>query len=133
MQAHIHRAAYDWGMSRGPKPSKPAPFFGQRLAAFRTAKSLSQAQLGEALGMTRDLVAYYERAAKNPSLDQVKRIADFFGVTVGEMLKDSAPRAAAKPGPVSHLEQLAARAAKLPRAEQRAAIKMLEGLLAETT
>jgi len=64
-----------------------------------------------------------------PSLDQVKRIAEFFGVTVGEMLKDTAPRAAAKPGPASRLEQLAARAAKLPRAEQKAAIKMLEGLL----
>ena len=116
-------------MSRGPKPSKPAPYFGQRLAAFRGAKGLSQAALGEALGMKRDLVAYYERAAKNPSLDQVKRIAEFFGVTVGEMLKDTAPRAAAKPGPASRLEQLATRAAKLPRAEQKAAIKMLEGLL----
>ncbi|MGH8020914.1 MAG: helix-turn-helix domain-containing protein [Opitutaceae bacterium] len=116
-------------MPRGPKPSKPAPFFGQRLAAFRTAKGLSQAQLGEELGMTRDLVAYYERAAKNPSLDQVKRLADFFGVTVGEMLKDSSPRVATKPGPVSRLEELAAKAAKMPRADQRAAIKMLEGLL----
>lgn len=129
MQAHITRVPYDWGMSRGPKPSKPAPFFGQRLAAFRTAKGLSQAQLGEELGMSRDLIAYYERAAQNPSLEQVKRIADFFGVTVGEMLKDNPTRVAAKPGPISRLEELAAKAAKLPRADQRAAIKMLEGLL----
>jgi len=133
MQAHIPIASYDWGMPRGPKPSKPAPFFGQRLAAFRTAKGLSQAQLGQELGMTRDLIAYYERSAQNPSIDQVKRIADFFGVTVGEMLKDTAPRATAKPGPVSRLEQLAAQATKLPRADQRAAIKMLEGLLAHTS
>jgi transcriptional regulator with XRE-family HTH domain len=133
MQAHIILGRYDFGMPRGPKPSKPAPYFGQRMAAFRVAKGLSQAQLAEQLGMTRDLVAYYERAAKNPSLDQVKRIADFFGVSVGEMLKERAPRAAAKPGPTSHLEQLAARAAKLPRAEQKAAIKMLEGLLANAS
>jgi transcriptional regulator with XRE-family HTH domain len=133
MQAHIISALYDFGMARGPKPSKPAPFFGQRLAAFRSAKGLSQAQLGKALGMKRDLVAYYERAAKNPSLEQVKRIADFFGVTVGEMLKDTTPRATAKPGPASQLEQLAARATKLPRAEQKAAIKMLEGLLREAS
>jgi transcriptional regulator with XRE-family HTH domain len=133
MQAHITFFPYDWGMPRGPKPSKPAPYFGQRLAAFRSAKGLSQAQLGEALGMKRDLIAYYERAAKNPRIEQVKRIADFFGVTVGEMLKDTPPRATAKPGPASHLEQLAARATKLPRAEQKAAIKMLEGLLATTS
>lgn len=83
--------------------------------------------------MTRDLIAYYERSAQNPSLEQVKKIADYFGVTVGEMLKDSPARAVAKPGPVSKLEELAAKAAKLPRAEQRAAIKMLEGLLAHSS
>ncbi len=103
------------------------------MAAFRVAKGLSQGELAKALGMTRELVTYYERVATNPSLDVVQNVADFFGVSVGELLKDAAPRAAAKPGPASHLEQLAARATKLPRAEQKAAIKMLEGLLASAS
>jgi transcriptional regulator with XRE-family HTH domain len=120
---------YNFPMLRGRRPSKPAPYFGQRLAAFRTAKGMTQYQLADALGIKRDLVAYYERAAKNPSLDQVKRIADFFGVTIGELLNDTAATTAAKPGPASQLEQLAARAAKLPRAEQKVVIKMLEGVL----
>jgi transcriptional regulator with XRE-family HTH domain len=120
-------------MAGGRPPKKPAPYFGRRMAAFRVAKGLSQGELADALGMSRDLVTYYERVAKNPSLELVKKVADFFGVTVGELLKDTAPRAAAKPGPASHLEQLAARAAKLPRAEQKAAIKMLEGLLSHAS
>jgi len=103
------------------------------MAAFRIAKGLSQAQLAKQLGMTRALVGYYEREANNPSLELVEKIATHFGVTVGEMLKDTAPRATAKPGPASQLEQLATRAAKLPRAEQKAAIKMLEGLLKEAS
>lgn len=123
------RLIYNFPMLRGRRPSKPAPYFGQRLAAFRTAKGLTQYQLADALGMKRDLVAYYERAAKNPSLDQVKRIAEFFGVTIGELLNDTVPTVAAKPGPASQIEQLAARAAKLPRAEQKMVIKMLEGVL----
>jgi transcriptional regulator with XRE-family HTH domain len=127
------RYTYNFPMLRGRRPSKPAPYFGQRLAAFRTAKGMTQYQLADALGVKRDLVAYYERAAKNPSLDQVKRLADFFGVTIGEMLNDTAPAAAAKPGPTSQIEQLAARAAHLPRAEQKVVIKMLEGVLARAS
>lgn len=132
MQALTSISRYAPAMPGGRPPKKTAPKFGQRMAAFRVAKGLSQAQLGDALGMDRGLVAYYERAARNPSLELVQKIADFFGVSVGELLKDTAPRTV-KPGPASHLELLAARAAKLPRAEQKAAIKMLEGLLSHAS
>jgi transcriptional regulator with XRE-family HTH domain len=127
------RAAYNFLMLRGRRPATPAPYFGRRLAAFRAAKGLTQYELADALGITRNLVVYYERAAKNPSLETVKKIADFFGVTVGEMLNDTAPVAAAKPGPASQIEQLAARAAKLPRSEQKVVIKMLEGVLRQAS
>jgi transcriptional regulator with XRE-family HTH domain len=96
------------------------------MAAFRIAQGLSQAELGQKLGMTRDLVAYYERTARNPTLELVKKVADFFGVTVAEMLNDT-PRS--KPGPPSQLEQLTERLAKLPRNEQKLVIKMLQGVL----
>ena len=115
-------------MTRGRRPSKPAPYFGQRMAAFRVAKGLTQYQLADALGMKRDLIAYYERAAKNPSLELVKKIADFFGVTVGEMLNDTA-KGRSKPGPPSKLEELTARLGRLPANEQKVVIKMLEGAL----
>ena len=130
MQARTSQLAYHWPMPGGRPATKPAPKFGQRMAAFRIAKGLSQAALGEKLGMTRDRVAYYERVSSNPSFEILQKVSDFFGVTVGELLNDAAPRAVAKPGPASVLEQLAAQAASLPRSEQKAAIKMLRGLLA---
>ena len=98
------------------------------MAAFRVAKGLSQAQLGEALGMDRGLVAYYERAARNPSLELVQKVADFFAVTVGELLNDTAS-AARKPGPPSQFIQLAERLDRLPRSQQKAVATMLEGYL----
>ena len=115
-------------MPGGRPATKPAPKFGQRMAAFRAAKGFSQAQLGEALGMDRGLVAYYERAARNPSLEVVQKIADFFGVSVGELLNDTA-RTARKPGPPSQFVQLAAQLDQLPRAQQKAVATMLQGYL----
>ena len=115
-------------MTRGRRPSKPAPYFGQRLAAFRTAKGLTQYELADALGLTRDMVVYYERKSPNPSLELVKKIADFFGVTVGEMLNDTA-KSRSKPGPPSKLEELTARLGRLPANEQKVVMKMLEGAL----
>jgi transcriptional regulator with XRE-family HTH domain len=115
-------------MPGGRPATKPAPKFGQRMAAFRAARGLSQAQLGAALGMNRGLIAYYERSAKNPSLELVKKISTFFSVTVGELLNDTA-KTARKPGPPSQFVQLADRLDRLPRSQQKAVATMLEGYL----
>jgi transcriptional regulator with XRE-family HTH domain len=98
------------------------------MAAFRVAKGLSQRELGEKLGMTRDRVVYYEREARNPSLEVVQKVADFFSVTVGELLKDTT-KTARKPGPPSHFTQLAERLDRLPRSQQKTVATMLEGYL----
>jgi transcriptional regulator with XRE-family HTH domain len=128
MQASTFISRYAPAMPGGRPAKKTAPKFGQRMAAFRVAKGLSQAQLGEALGMDRGLVAYYERAARNPSLELVQKIADFFGVTVGELLNDTA-KAARKPGPPSQFVQLAEQLDRLPRAKQKVVAEMLQGFL----
>jgi len=119
-------------MPSGRLPSKPAPKFGQRMAAFRRAKGLTQAELALALTMTRDQIAYYERAALNPSMDAVARIAAFFGVSVGELFNDPR-RAPKKPGPPSQFTQLADRLDQLPRAQQKVVARMLEGFLQQAS
>jgi transcriptional regulator with XRE-family HTH domain len=102
------------------------------MAAFRIAKGLSQSQLAKALNTTRDRIAYYERAARNPSLEVVQQIADFFGVTVGELLNDTS-KTRSKPGPASQFTQLAERLDRLPRAQQKAVATMLEGYLKQVS
>ena len=128
MQASIIQLAYHWPMPGGRPATKPAPKFGQRMAAFRVAKGLSQNQLAIELGMTRARIAYYERASLNPSLEVVEKIADFFGVTVGELLNDTS-RNAKKPGPPSQFAKLAERLEQLPRTKQKLVAEMLEGVL----
>jgi len=98
------------------------------MAAFRIAKGFSQTQLAEKLGMTRARIAYYERAARNPSLEVVQQIAEYFSVSVGELLNDTS-KARSKPGPPSQFAQLATRLDQLPRAQQKTVAQMLEGFL----
>jgi transcriptional regulator with XRE-family HTH domain len=129
MQASIKQFAYYDPMPGGRPTNKPAPKFGQRMAAFRVAKNLSQAQLAEELGMTRARIVYYERAATNPSFEIIEKVADYFSVSVGELLNDT-DKTRRKPGPPSQFVQMAERLERLPRSQQKAAIKMLEGLLA---
>ena len=98
------------------------------MAAFRVAKGLTQFQLADALGMTRNQIAYYERSAGNPTFEVVEKIAAFFGVTVGELFNDTT-KARAKPGPPSQFAQLVERLDQLPRAQQKFVIQMVEGFL----
>ena len=115
-------------MPSGRIATKPAPKFGQRMAAFRLAKGLTQSEFAAALDMTRNQIAYYERASTNPSMETVEKIAAFFGVTVGELLNDL-DRTRRKPGPPSQFVQLASRLDQLPRAKQKMVADMLEGIL----
>jgi transcriptional regulator with XRE-family HTH domain len=102
----------------GRPPTKPAPPFGQRLAALRKAKGWSQAQLAELLGTTRKTVDYYERRAGNPSLEVIQRVAESLEVSPAELMGVDAPKAAARRGPTGKLRQVFEDAARLPRRQQ---------------
>jgi transcriptional regulator with XRE-family HTH domain len=119
---------YNAGMPGGRPATKPAPKFGQRLAALRAERGLSQAVLAEQLGTTRSAIVYYERAANNPSADFVEKVAAFFGVSFDDLLggNTKAPR---KPGPTPQIAHLTERLSKLPRAQQKMVTAMLEAAL----
>ena len=119
-------------MPSGRIATKLAPKFGQRMTAFRVAKGLTQFELAEALGMTRNQIAYYERASTNPSMEAVEKIAVFFGVSVGELFNDTS-KTRSKPGPPSQFVQLANRLEQLPRAKQKVVAEMLEGFLKQAS
>ena len=118
-------------MPGGRPPTKTAPKFGQRLAALRTERSLTQGELAQQLGVTRDAITYYERAAKNPSAEFVEKVAAFFGVSFDDLLGTEA-KAPRKPGPTPQIAQLTEQLSKLPRAQQKVVVKMLEGVLKQT-
>jgi len=53
----------------------------------RAELDLSQEQLAYASGLHRTYIAHVERMVRNPSLDNVARIAEALGVEVFELLK----------------------------------------------
>lgn len=59
--------------------------FGNFLCALRNEKGLSQAQLGEMLGVTNKAVSKWENGSAKPNTSLIPKIAEIFGVTVEEL------------------------------------------------
>lgn len=118
-------------MPGGRPTTKSAPKFGQRLAALRGERGLSQSALAAQLGTTRNAILHYERAAKNPSADFVEKVAAFFGVGFDDLLGGST-KTTRKPGPTPQIAQLTEKLSKLPRAQQKFVVSMLEAAIQKT-
>lgn len=118
-----------WDNFRGMEATtKKKPLFGQRLAELRKAKRLTQPQLAEELGLTRDVIAYYETKAQNPTIEFIQQIADYFEVPVAELVSEM-DVARKKPGPKSQVDERFERVRALPRAQQQTVIAVLDTLL----
>lgn len=59
--------------------------FGARLHRLRVERELSQAELGEALGVTQTMISAMERGEKRPSVELLVKTARYFEVTVDEL------------------------------------------------
>ena len=70
--------------------------FGERLREIRKAKKLSQNDLAEMLGMTKQMVSSYELNQRSPRLEMVRKYADKLGVPVDYLLGDTDAEAISK-------------------------------------
>ena len=61
------------------------PRYGLRIKDLRDERGLSQRGFAALIGMSPTYLADIERGARNVSIDNMKRIADGFGVTFHEM------------------------------------------------
>ena len=55
---------------------------GKRLRSLRESLSLSQAKLAELLGITQSSLNRYENGQSTPSVDLLRKYADFFDVSM---------------------------------------------------
>ena len=60
---------------------------GKVLKTLREGKNMTLAELGEAVGVDRSMIGNMEREFKRPSVELLARIAEFFNVTVDELIK----------------------------------------------
>ena len=55
---------------------------GEKITLLRKKMNLSQVELAEKVGVSRDTIGKYERGDITPTVDKAKRIADTFGVSM---------------------------------------------------
>ena len=60
---------------------------GRQIAENRRAKGLTQEQLAEAFGVSPQAVSKWENGASCPDILLLPKLADFFGITVDELLR----------------------------------------------
>lgn len=59
-----------------------------KIQQLRKAKGLSQEDLADAIGVSRQAVSKWESAQSSPDLDKILSLSDYFGVTTDYLLKD---------------------------------------------
>ena len=60
--------------------------YNNRVKELRSAKSLSQEQLAEQIGLTKQAISQYERGDRNPSMAVLEALCDFFNVSADYLL-----------------------------------------------
>jgi len=115
----------------GRPATKEAPVFSQRLVMLRKQKGLTQTQLAERLGISREMMNYYERRSPNPSLEVIQKLAEALEVSVPELLgvDMKAAHKRSKPGPTPQLQLRFERIQRLPRKEQEFILRFLDTFL----
>ena len=57
-----------------------------KLKIYRKERGLTQTQVADAVGLGRQAYAYYEKGEREPSTETLCRLADFFEVSIDELL-----------------------------------------------
>jgi transcriptional regulator with XRE-family HTH domain len=60
--------------------------FGQNLEKVRKERKISQAKLGNALGITQQMISSYEKDISSPNIESLVKIADYFEVSIDSLI-----------------------------------------------
>jgi transcriptional regulator with XRE-family HTH domain len=110
-----------------PRPKKTnSSIFAVNLTKLRKSKQMTQMELAERTGIKRGVIAYYETAATNPTIDTVQKFADIFEVEAAELIGEDKTQESKKPGPTSKIDVLFEKLKKLSPHKQRQVCKLIE-------
>jgi transcriptional regulator with XRE-family HTH domain len=116
-------------MSDMARPAqKQATDFGIRLAQARHTAGLTQMQFAKRLGVSQQMIDYYERRAGNPTAAFIRKAAEALNVSTDNLFgyDEKQPR---KSGPSSQFEQRLSAVRQLPREKQNLVLQFLDSFL----
>ena len=102
--------------------------FCKKIASLRKEKHLTQSALAEHVGMTKQMISYLETRATNPTLEQIIKFADFFGVSTDDLIYKTCKKSG-QSDLKSKLEKQLEQIKKLPTTKQKIISNMLEGAI----
>lgn len=101
--------------------------FGDRLKEIRVGRGLTQQELGEAVGVSNRVIAYYESDGAQPPGALLAELATALKVTADELL-GIAPLKEMTSSKQARLRKRLQRVEELPAADQRAVLKFVDAL-----
>lgn len=111
-------------MPGGRPTNKKASFLGSCIAQARQRAGLSQNDLADKLGISRNVIAQWERSAVSLKAEQLLTLSETLGVTVDALLgREPVKRGT---GPVGKARQVFERVSQLPRATQQRILANVE-------
>ena len=110
------------------KQDTHAMSFGARLAAARKAAGFTQAELAEAIGMSRRMIAYYEVESTHPPTTALPAIAQALNVSTDELL-GAAPVRKPPKAKDSRLQRRLAQIEKLEPTERRQVLQLIDAFI----
>lgn len=101
---------------------------GIRIAERRKAQELTQAQLGELVGVTQQQIASFEIGRRRIPVSTLPLLAKALNVSI-EALIGGSTKTAGKRGPAPKLQQQLEQLSRLPKTQQRLVSQLIDTVL----
>lgn len=105
---------------------------GARIAQLRKEQDITQVQLAELLGVSQQTITAYEVGRRRIQVSALPVIAQALGVSVEALLGEE-PKATSKRGRSPKLQQQMDRITRLPKAQQRFVMQVIDSVLAQAS
>lgn len=99
--------------------------FGEKITKLKKLKKMSQVELAEKTGISRDAISKYERNDVQPSVEYAKRIADALGVSLDYLVSDNDQDEALDNDVVKRIKEIQ----NLPLSEKEKVFSVIDALI----
>jgi len=111
-----------------PMKERTLEGFGERLAEIRQSRPMTQAELAQAVGVSRRVIAYYEHEDAQPPGAMLVDLAKALRVSTDQLLGLKLPKEKKSPRTARLLKRLQ-KVEQLPTTDQRVVLRLVDGLL----